>query len=117
MTSHPPQEYFTEERCHILELHNTAVDPDVSLARARVEPGVTTKWHAVTATVERYVIIQGTGIAEIGDRAAVTLQVGDHLLIPAGHQQRIHNPGDSDLIFHCICTPRFEWENYQSLEA
>ena len=115
MSTKPAQEYFTEERCHILEWHNTAADPGVSLARARVEPGVTTKWHAVAATIERYVIIEGTGIAEVGDRA-VTLQAGDHLLIPAGERQRIHNPGDSDLIFHCICTPRFEWQNYQSLE-
>jgi mannose-6-phosphate isomerase-like protein (cupin superfamily) len=116
MTTNKPKEYFTEERCHILELHNTAADPQVSLARARVEPGVTTKWHAVTDTVERYVIVQGTGIAEVGEQPAITLQAGDHLIIPAGIRQRIQNTGTADLIFHCICTPRFQWHNYQSLE-
>ena len=112
-----PREYFTDERCHILELHNTATDPEVSLARARVEPGITTAWHAVVATIERYIVISGTGIAEVGDEPAITLNAGDHLLIPAEKKQRIHNPGSVDLIFHCICTPRFERRNYRSLEG
>ncbi len=112
-----PREYFTDERCHILELHNTAADPGVSLARARVEPGVTTAWHTVEATIERYIIVSGTGIAEVGDAPALSLIAGDHLLIPAGKKQRIHNPGSVDLIFHCICTPRFERRNYRSLEG
>ena len=111
-----PREYFTDERCHILELHNTADDPGVSLARARVEPGVTTAWHTVEATIERYIIVSGTGIAEVGDAPALSLIAGDHLLIPADKKQRIHNSGNVDLIFHCICTPRFERRNYRSLE-
>ncbi len=111
-----PQEYFTEERCYITEFHNTPDDPGVSLAQARVEPGITTKWHAVIDTVERYVILSGTGIAEVGDQPPLTLNAGDHLVIPAGERQRIQNVGDKDLIFHCICTPRFDWNNYRSLE-
>ena len=35
----PGVEFFTEERCHILELANDATDPELSIARARVEPG------------------------------------------------------------------------------
>jgi len=35
-------EYYTRERCHILELSNVADDPAVSIARARVEAGITT---------------------------------------------------------------------------
>jgi hypothetical protein len=38
----PPPETFTEEGCFITELHNTELDPAVSIARARVEPGVLT---------------------------------------------------------------------------
>ena len=109
-------EYYTEERCHILELHNDEADPGVSLARARVEPGVTTRWHAVAGTVERYLIISGTGVAEVGDNEPLELSSGDSLVIPAGIRQRIRNTGDDDLIFHCICTPRFEWGNYQAFE-
>jgi len=110
------QEYYTEERCHILEYHNTPDDPAISVARARVEPGITTKWHAVSGTEERYVVLEGRGYAEVGESGPQMLATGDHLLIPAGAPQRISNQGDSDLIFLCICTPRFEWDNYQSLE-
>jgi hypothetical protein len=39
----PGDEYFFAEGCHILELSNTPEDPDVSIARARVAPGVITE--------------------------------------------------------------------------
>jgi len=35
-------EYYFQERCHIAELLNSSDCPGVSIARARVEPGVTT---------------------------------------------------------------------------
>jgi mannose-6-phosphate isomerase-like protein (cupin superfamily) len=34
------------------------------------------------------------------------------VVIPAGVRQRIENIGPGDLIFLCICTPRFCVENY-----
>jgi len=110
-------EYYTEERCHIIEYHNTPDDPGVSVARARVEPGITTKWHAVEGTVERYVILEGTGTAEKEGSDPVKLSAGDTFTIPPGVNQRITNTGDSDLLFLCICTPRFEWNNYSSAET
>jgi len=60
------REYFADERCYILELRNSPDDPDVSIARARVEPGVTTKRHRVVGTAERYVILEGAGVVFIG---------------------------------------------------
>jgi hypothetical protein len=51
-------EYYTEERCYITELSNTPNDPDVSIARARVLPGVTTRWHRLRATTERYLMLE-----------------------------------------------------------
>ena len=53
----PDKEYFTEELCHIIELSNS----DVSIAQARVEPGVSTRWHRLKNTTERYYIISGEG--------------------------------------------------------
>jgi hypothetical protein len=47
-------EFYTPEKCYITELSNMPDDPDVSIARARVKPGVTTRWHRLTGTVERY---------------------------------------------------------------
>ena len=44
------KEFYTSEKCYITELSNTPDDPDVSIARARVEPGVTTRWHRLKGT-------------------------------------------------------------------
>lgn len=109
-------EYLTDERCHILELSNSPDDPAVSIARARVEPGVTTKKHRVTGTVERYVMLEGSGRVSVGGRAVQDVEPGDVVVIPAGAVQSITNTGEGDLLFLCICTPRFEWDNYESLE-
>lgn len=112
-------EYFFVEGCHINELSNTPNDPEISIARARVESGVTTKWHRVHATTERYVIISGSGLVEIGppSNPDISQQVntGDVVTIPAGIYQRIQNTGSSDLIFLAICSPRFKADNYAEL--
>ena len=109
-------EYLTDERCYILELSNAAHDPGVSIARARVEPGVTTKRHRVAGTVERYVILEGAGVVHIEGLQEQRVGSGDTVIIPPGVEQSIANTGETDLIFLCICTPRFEWDNYESLE-
>ena len=109
-------EWYTEERCHISEIRNSADNPAVSIARARVEPGVTTALHAVLGTVEKYFILSGTGEMEIDGAPVGVVKTGDLVVIPAGKPQRIRNSGSTDLIFLCICTPRFETHNYQALE-
>ena len=116
LRAEPTAEYFSEERCHILELSNSAADGAASVARARVAPGATTAWHRVRGTVERYVVLAGTGRVEVGDALVNDVGAGDVVLIPADMRQRISNTGDADLTFLCICTPRFEWRNYERLE-
>jgi len=59
-------EFYHDEGCHIIELSNSDKDPAVSIARARVEFGVTTRWHKLKETVERYIIVEGAGQVEIG---------------------------------------------------
>lgn len=112
----PGVEFFTEEQCHILELANDASDPELSIARARVEPGVTTHWHRVRGTTERYVILDGVGRVEIGDLPPQELGPGDVVLIPPDCRQRITNTGQEDLVFLAVCTPRFTPEAYEGLE-
>ena len=51
------KEFYISEKCHITELSNSPDDPEASIARARVEPGVTTRWHWLEGTTERYHII------------------------------------------------------------
>lgn len=109
-------EYDTPERCFINELCNTPDDPDVSIARARVAPGVTTRWHRLPGTAERYVILEGSGRVEVGELPAADVGSGDVVLIPPGCRQRIANTGATDLVFLAICSPRFVIEAYEDVE-
>lgn len=104
--------FFDTEGCYITELSNTEADPEVSIAQARVEPGVTTAWHKLRETAERYCILSGTGLVEIGDEAPRPVIVGDVVLIPPMVRQRITNTGAENLVFLAICTPRFDVKNY-----
>jgi mannose-6-phosphate isomerase-like protein (cupin superfamily) len=113
---HAAVEQSTRERCDIAELSNTAEDPALSVARARVAPGVTTRWHRLQGIAERYVILEGGGRAEIGGLAPQELQPGDVLRIAPGQPQRITNTGMDDLVFLALCTPRFRWEAYEDIE-
>ncbi len=108
----PSRELLTPESCFILEVANDAGDPDVSIARARVLPGVTTEWHRVEDIDERYVIVRGTGRVEVGDMAPTLVSEGDVVRIPANTPQRITNVGDEDLVFYAVCTPRFVQSAY-----
>lgn len=112
----PSAEYFFEEGCYIIELLNRDDDAALSIARARVAAGKSTRWHRLHHTVERYQILAGNGVVEVGDLPATPVQAGDTVLIPAGVRQRIHNRGDDDLIFLALCTPRFLPEHYEDLE-
>lgn len=112
----PDDEFYFEERCYISELSNSDNDPDVSIARARVKPGVTTRWHRLEGIVERYVILEGSGKVEVGDLAPAELGPGDTVIIPELCPQRITNTGQDDLIFLAICSPRFRAEAYLDIE-
>lgn len=107
-------ERYTEERCYILESWNDPRDPDVAIARARVEPGVTTALHVLEVD-ERYIITSGRGRVEVEGVEPTDVEAEDVVVIPAGRSQRITNTGDADLVFLCICTPRFEQRHYHDV--
>ena len=109
-------EFYTAEKCHITELSNTPDDPGLSIARARVEAGVTTRWHRLKGITERYYIVSGRGLAEIGDLPPQEVTAGDIVLIPPMCPQRITNIGKDDLIFLAICSPRFTQDAYEDVE-
>lgn len=111
----PASEVRTVEGCWILENWNTPADPAVSIARARVEPGVTTQLHQLRGVVERYVITAGTGLVRVGGAAPARVGTGDVVFIPADVPQQITNDGTADLIFVCICSPRFTSECYEAV--
>ena len=62
------QEYWFEEGCFITEWLNSPDDPALSIARARVMPGVTTRLHRLVGVAERYVILEGQGRVELVGR-------------------------------------------------
>ena len=110
-------EYYFSEGCYITEISNSEDDPGISIARARVELGVTTRLHQLLGTIERYVILQGEGLIEVGDLSSQVVRASDIVLIPSECAQKITNIGSSDLIFLVICTPRFEKSCYQELSS
>ena len=115
-TFDPAKEYFFAEGCFITELSNSADDPQVSIARARLEPGKTTRWHYLCDTAERYVLQDGSGLVEVGELPARQVAAGDVVVIPPGVRQRIYNTGACDLVFLAICSPRFREECYVDVE-
>jgi len=109
-------EFHTDEGCFITELSNIPEDADASIARARVLPGVMTRWHRINGTAERYVILSGTGRVEVGELPAQDVAPNDVVLIPAGCRQRITCTSGEDLVFLAICTPRFRPEAYEDID-
>ncbi len=108
-------EILTRERCFIRELVNDPALPDASLAECRVEPGVTTELHRLSVA-EWYVIREGRGHMEVAGEASFSVAPGDVVAIPPGASQRIRNTGDGDLVFQCLCVPRFTPASYESLD-
>lgn len=115
MSAKPKPGVWTSERCYVSEILNSGDWPEVSIARCHVEPGVTTQRHAL-AVHEIYVIEHGFGRAYVGDAAPVDVAPGDTVTIPKHAAQCIANTGTSDLIFTCVCTPKFSQDCYTSLE-
>lgn len=112
----PESEFFTEELCHIIELSNSAQDEELSIAWVGVEPGVTTRWHRLVGTSERYVILAGQGVVEIADLPPQVVGPRDVVIIPPGCRQRISNSGPEELVFYALCTPRFQPSVYEDAE-
>ena len=74
-------EFFTDEQCFIIDSSEPS-DAAMSIAIARVEPGVTTAYHYLDEIDERYLIISGHGRREIGDKPAADIRSGDIVYIP-----------------------------------
>jgi mannose-6-phosphate isomerase-like protein (cupin superfamily) len=108
-------EYYFDEGCYINELSNSADDPQISIARARVAPGQTTHWHRLQGVSERYLVLEGRGLAEVADLQPTEVGPGDVVIIPPGAAQRITCVGAQDLIFLAICSPPFTEHAYEEI--
>ena len=106
-----PEKYF-EEKCFISEILNNNDFKSFSIARCKVAPGVTTELHSLKDTTEVYYILSSKGKMEINGKEVGITEPGDIVFLPANNSQRITNINDEDLIFLCICSPRFVVDNY-----
>lgn len=110
------REYWFAEGCYIVEIANDQGDEHLSIARARVPPASSTKYHMLDGVQERYIITGGTGRVEVGKHLSQEVNPGDIVRIPQNTSQRITNTGSEDLLFFVVCTPPFTPECYVSLE-
>jgi mannose-6-phosphate isomerase-like protein (cupin superfamily) len=108
------QQTPTPERCTIAENYST---PAVSIAKATVKPKTQTVTHHLKDVDEIYIITAGKGIVEVGALKPTEVGLGDVVVIPRGVSQRITNTEKADLVFYCVCTPRFTAECYVDEEA
>lgn len=115
-SANPDDEFFFDEGCYILELLNDPASPAMSIARATVKAGVTTRLHRLNGVDERYVVIEGEGMVEVAGHPPQILRVGDVAEIPRGETQRIRNSAREDLVFLAICTPRFTADCYEDVD-
>lgn len=106
--------YLTPEHCYIAENFS---DKDVSIAVATVKQGVTTRAHHLKGIQEIYIITAGEGKVAFSGSEPTLVRAGDVIVIPAGASQKITNTGQTDLVFYCVCTPRFTEKCYFDDEA
>lgn len=108
------KERWFEEGCFIQELLNHPL-AESSIARARVPVGNKTLWHSVSVH-EWYIVESGKGQVELDFQNGIEVVKGMNISISPNTAQRILNIGEQDLIFICLCSPRFTPECYKSLE-
>ncbi len=107
------KEFYIDEGCHIIEIFNNSAHPDISISQARVELNSTTELHFLNDTIEIYYILSGKGIAYIGEDR-IPVKKGDLIHIPENMNQHISNDSEDELVFLCICTPRWKEEIYKT---
>ncbi len=108
--------FYFEEGCWIEESWNRPEDTACSIALARVPVGGRTRWHRLRDVTERYVILSGAGLVEVGEEPATPVGEGDVVIIPPEVRQRITNTGQVELEFYAVCTPRFTPECYRDID-
>ncbi len=83
---------------------NDEVELPYSLAFAEVAPGAASLPHTLQTSTEVYIVLEGEGIAHIGDQIQ-RIHAGELIVIPAGAKQFIENTGVPTLKFLCIVSP------------
>lgn len=112
-TPHPGETWIAEG-LFVTEILNHPDLPEASLARCRLPAGRTTQLHSLSVD-ETYIIETGQGLMEKEGRR-FEVGPGDNIFIPRHVPQCIANTGKTDLVFSCLCLPRFAPDCYTALE-
>jgi mannose-6-phosphate isomerase-like protein (cupin superfamily) len=110
--AHRVPSFVTKDGSEIRELlayRNSAIR-NQSLAEARLPPGASTTPHHHPRTEEIYYILEGEGVARIGDETR-GVKPGDAIAIPPGTAHQVRNSGQGVLKFLCCCAPAYEHED------
>lgn len=104
--------YVTRDGSTIREWAGPGYSParNQSLAEATVPPGGETAAHYHRAAEELYLFTAGRGRLRVGDEEG-DVRPGDCVVIPPGVVHKLWNPGDSDLVLVCACSPAYAHED------
>jgi mannose-6-phosphate isomerase-like protein (cupin superfamily) len=104
--------FLTKDGSEIRELlaYRNSLIRKQSLAEARLPPGASTTPHHHVRTEEIYYILQGEGVAWIGDETTA-VGPGDAIAIPPGIVHQVRNSGQGILRFLCCCAPTYEHDD------
>jgi len=111
------EEFVTLDGSRILELIRPQREgsENLSLARATVMPGATTRWHRHSRSEEIYYVLRGAGLLAI-EAQRHEVAAGDARLIPAGAEHRITCLGAEPLVILCACSPPYSDDDTQVTE-
>ena len=104
--------FITKDTSRIREIlapANSAIK-NQSLAEATVDPGKATEEHYHATTEEIYYILRGKGSIKIENETR-DVKAGDAIAILPGNRHKIHNTGNDDLVFLCLCAPAYSHED------
>ena len=96
--------------CELIHPKNDAVDTNLSIAHAVLEPGKSSLPHIINKSIEIYYILDGKGEMHIDQEKQVVTK-GQAIYIPSNARQWIKNIGDSNLKFLCIVSPPLTEDN------
>ncbi|MEN8257132.1 MAG: cupin domain-containing protein [Thermodesulfobacteriota bacterium] len=102
------KEYITKDGSEIREMiHPQHQDnKKISVAEARIKPGMKTEPHYHKKSEEVYVVMAGKGLLRIEDKR-YEIEKGVSIVIMPGQVHGLENTNNEDLVVMCCCAPAY----------
>ncbi len=111
MISHYAQlkPYITKDGSIIREMMHPHIHGNIgaSVAEATIPVGTSTHTHLHTLSEEIYIVTQGVGRMQLGDKS-FEVHSGDTITIAPKTVHNVSNIGGTDLVILCVCVPGYE---------